>query len=82
MRLPQPLLLRVEFAFDLENASYIVGQIVGPLQRTMFRCCYGKRSLAFLIITEQFDLVEAPSTGRNFGCRRLLLPRRSHRRDL
>jgi hypothetical protein len=56
MRLPQPLLLRVEFAFDLERANHVIGQIVGPLKRQMWKCCHGKRSIAFVIITEESSL--------------------------
>jgi hypothetical protein len=56
MRLPQPLLLRVEFAFELERANHAIGQIVGPLKRQMWKCSHGKRSIAFVIITEETSL--------------------------
>ena len=36
MPLPQPLLLRVEFAFELEKANHIIGQIVRSLHRKMW----------------------------------------------
>jgi hypothetical protein len=56
MRLPQPLLLRIEFKFDLEHANHTISQIIQPLQRRMWKCCHGKRSIAFVIITDESSL--------------------------
>lgn len=56
MRVKQPLLLRVEFAFPLENANHVVAKIIGPLQRQMFKCCHGKYSIALLVITDESAL--------------------------
>ena len=53
MRLPQPLLLRVEFAFELEKANHVVARIIGPLKRQMWKCSYGKYSISFVIVTEE-----------------------------
>jgi hypothetical protein len=56
MRLPQPLLLRVEFVFELEHANHTIGQIIQPLQRQMWKCSHGKRSIALVVITEESAL--------------------------
>ena len=53
MRLPQPLLLRVDFAFPIENAHHVIAKIVTPLERRMWKCNHGKYSLSFVIVTEE-----------------------------
>jgi hypothetical protein len=53
MRLPTPLLLHVEFLFELENAKHVIANIIQPLKRKMWKCSHGKRSIAFVIITEE-----------------------------
>ena len=53
MRVRQPLLLRVEFAYPLEQADRVIGQIVKPLQRQMWKCSHGKYSISFVIVTEE-----------------------------
>lgn len=56
MSLPQPLLLRVEFAFELEKANHIIGQIIRSLHRKVWKCGYGKRSISFVVVTEESSL--------------------------
>jgi len=53
MRVKQPLLLRVEFAFPLDQANHIISQIIGPLKRQMWKCGHGKYSIAFVVVTEE-----------------------------
>jgi hypothetical protein len=56
MRLPTPLLLRVEFAFEVQHANHAIAQIVQPLKRRMWKCGHGKRSISFIVITEESSL--------------------------
>jgi hypothetical protein len=56
MRVKQPLLLRVEFSFPLENAQHVIGKIIGPLKRQMWKCSHGKYSIALLVVTEESAL--------------------------
>jgi hypothetical protein len=56
MRLPQPLLLRIEFKFELEHANHAISQIIGPLQRQMWKCSHGKRSIVLVVVTEETSL--------------------------
>jgi len=55
-RLPTPLLLRVEFAFEVQHANHAIAQIVQPLKRRMWKCGHGKRSISFIVITEESSL--------------------------
>ena len=68
MRVKQPLLLRVEFAFPLENAQHVIGKIIGPLKRQMWKCSHGKYSIALLVVTEEsaLELVKRLWTERYF----------------
>ncbi len=56
MQLATPLLLHVEFNNELEKAHHVIGQIVGPLQRKMWKCGHAKRSIRFVVITEESSL--------------------------
>lgn len=60
MRVQQPLLLRVEFSFELEHANRVIGKIIAPLKRQMWKCSHGKRSICLLIVTDEssFELVQ------------------------
>jgi hypothetical protein len=49
----QVLLLRVEFAFELEHANHAIGTIVRAFQRPMWKCMHGKRTIAFVVITDE-----------------------------
>jgi len=53
MRLRTPLLLRLEFTYPLENADRVIGQIIKPLQRKMWKCAHGKYTISMVIITEE-----------------------------
>src|ERR1700722_4172515 len=53
MRLLQPLLLRVEFSFELEKANHLVARIVTSLRRKMWKCNYGKYGISLVVITEE-----------------------------
>ena len=52
----QVLLLRVEFPFELENCNHTIGQIIRSLKRPMWKCMHGKRTVAFVVITEESSL--------------------------
>lgn len=48
-----PLLLRLEFTFELEHASYALKPILQAMKRDYWRCAHGKRSIALVILTEE-----------------------------
>jgi hypothetical protein len=52
----QVLLLRVEVPFELESCDHTVGQIVRALKRPMWKCMHGKRTIAFVVITDESSL--------------------------
>ena len=56
----QPLLLRLELKFELEVADYVVRPLARSIKRDFWKCAHGKRSLAFVIVTEESsrDLVK------------------------
>lgn len=49
----QALLLRVDFEFPLEKANHVIGKIIGPLQRQMWKCSHGKYSISLVVVTEE-----------------------------
>ncbi len=51
----QVLLLRVEVPFELESSNRTIG-IVTSLKRPMWKCMHGKRTIAFVVITEESSL--------------------------
>src|SRR5262245_5735005 len=64
-RAKQVLLLRVEFPFALENCDRTIGRIVGALQRPMWKCMHGKRTIAFVVITDESSLELVKRLGLN-----------------
>ena len=46
-----PLLLRIEFMYELEHAAQAVKGIERPIGRDFWKCAHGKRSIAFVIVT-------------------------------
>lgn len=65
MRVKQPLLMRVELAYPLERANHVIGQIVGPLKRQMWKCSHGKYSISFVVVTEESSLELVKRLGLN-----------------
>lgn len=49
----QPLLLRIEFSFEVEHAGYALKQIGQAIGRDFWKCSHGKRSIAFVILTQE-----------------------------
>lgn len=49
----QPLLLHIELKFELDVAGYIVNPLARSIDRRYWKCCHGKRSLAFVILSEE-----------------------------
>jgi hypothetical protein len=49
----QPFLLRVEFSFELDHAHKAIGQIVKAFQRPMWKGMHGKRTIGFVIVTDE-----------------------------
>lgn len=49
----QPLLLRLEFAFEIEHAGYALKPIERAICRDFWKCSHGKRSIAFVILTHE-----------------------------
>lgn len=49
----QPLLLRIEFAFEVEHAGYALKPIERAIGRDFWKCSHGKRSVAFVIVTQE-----------------------------
>ena len=60
MTLRQPLLLRLEFQYPLEQAGSTLGKIIGSLQRPMFKCNHWKYSISLIVVTDESarDLVK------------------------
>lgn len=56
----QPLLLRLELKYELEHAEYIVKPLARSIKRQYWKCLHGKRSLAFVVATDESsrDLVK------------------------
>lgn len=56
----QPLLLRLEFAYPLENANHVIGSVLKALQRTAFKCGHTKYGITLIVVTEETsrDLVK------------------------
>lgn len=53
MQRQQPLLLHIELKFEHEVASYIVNPLTRAIGRKHWKCCHGKRSLAFVVLTDE-----------------------------
>lgn len=49
----QPLLLRIEFAFEVDHAGYALKPIERAIGRDFWKCAHGKRSVAFVILTQE-----------------------------
>lgn len=49
----QPLLLRLEFKFEIEHAGYALKPIEKAIFRDFWRCSHGKRSISFVILTQE-----------------------------
>jgi hypothetical protein len=49
----QVLLLRVEFKYELEDSNRAIGQIVRAFERHMWKGMHGKRTIGFVIATEE-----------------------------
>jgi hypothetical protein len=49
----QPLLLRLEFAFEIKHAGYALKPIERAIGRDFWKCSHGKRSIAFVILTHE-----------------------------
>jgi hypothetical protein len=49
----QPLLLRIEFAFEVEHAGYALKPIERAIGRDFWKCAHGKRSVAYVIVTQE-----------------------------
>jgi hypothetical protein len=52
----QPIVLRLVFAFELERAGHVVGKVIQPLKRQMWKCCHEKYGLTLLVLTEETPL--------------------------
>ena len=48
----RPLLLRLEFAFEIEHAGYALKPIERAICWDFWKCAHGKRSIAFVILHE------------------------------
>jgi hypothetical protein len=51
-----PLLLRIEFKFELEHAGYALKPIERSIGRDFWKCAHGKRSVAFIVVTRESSL--------------------------
>jgi hypothetical protein len=49
----QPLLLRLEFAFEIEHAGYALKPVERSIYRDFWKCSHGKRSVVFVIVTQE-----------------------------
>lgn len=49
----QPLLLRLEFKFELEHAAYALKPIERSIFRDFWKCSHGKRSISFVVLTQE-----------------------------
>jgi hypothetical protein len=49
----QPLLLRLEFNFEIEHAGYALKPIERSIYRDFWKCSHGKRSVVFVIVTQE-----------------------------
>ena len=49
----QPLLLRLEFTFEIEHAGYALKPIERSIFRDFWKCSHGKRSISFVILTQE-----------------------------
>lgn len=49
----QPLLLRLEFKFEIEHAGYALKPIEKVIYRDFWKCSHGKRSISFVILTQE-----------------------------
>ena len=49
----QPLLLRLEFKFEIEHAGYALKPIERSIYRDFWKCSHGKRSISFVILTQE-----------------------------
>lgn len=52
----QPLLLRLEFKFELEHVGYALKPIEKSIYRDFWKCSHGKRSISFVILTQESSL--------------------------
>lgn len=48
-----PLLLRIEFKFEIEHAGYALKPIERAIGRDFWKCSHGKRSVAFVVVTNE-----------------------------
>jgi hypothetical protein len=48
-----PLLLHIELGFELEHADYVLKPLARSIGRDFWKCAHGKRSVAFVILTEE-----------------------------
>lgn len=48
-----PLLLQLEFAFEVQHADYALKPILRSIEREFWKCLHGKRSIALVILTEE-----------------------------
>jgi hypothetical protein len=53
MQISQPLLLRLEFAYPLENANHVIGPLITSLKRKMFKCGHTKHGITLIVVTEE-----------------------------
>lgn len=52
----QPLLLRIEFSFEMEHAGYALKPILQSIGRDYWKCSHGKRSIALVILTQESSI--------------------------
>lgn len=48
-----PLLLRLEFTYELEHAAHTLKQLERSICRDFWKCAHGKRSVAYVIVTQE-----------------------------
>ncbi len=48
-----PLLLRMEFTYELEHAARALKELEWSIKRDFWKCAHGKRSIAYVIVTAE-----------------------------